>query len=167
MLNGNIMCGGSVCGTAQWGEAPSKAPDLDPFDIGLLVAGGASFARGAVDVGEGLISGIGDLFESGAREAEPLGLRAAGAMEGKSLPALNRLSPKIQNDMAARGWTRQDILEVFEKGQPSGVVDRTAGFTPATQYLDPATGRFIVVNDTTGSVIQVSRAGFKPNPAIP
>ncbi|MGH9407351.1 MAG: RHS repeat-associated core domain-containing protein, partial [Terriglobia bacterium] len=90
----------------------------------------------------------------------------AAAMEAKAGPALGRLSPKIQNQMATRGWTRQDILDVFEKGEQTQVVDRTAGGAPATQYLDPETGQFIVVNDKTGNVIQVSGPGFRPNPPV-
>ena len=46
--SGDITCGGAVCGTVTYGEAPSSRPDLDPIDIGLLVAGGVSLARGAV-----------------------------------------------------------------------------------------------------------------------
>ena len=147
-------------------ERRASAPP-GPLDIGLLAASGASLMRGAADLGEGLVGLARGLLESGSREAEPLGLRAAGAFEGKALPALNRLSPKIQAQMVARGWTRQEMLDVFEKGQPSRVVDRTVGGALATQYLDTATGRFIVVNDATGNVIQVSGAGFRPNPSAP
>lgn len=66
--------------------------------------------------------------------------------------------------MVQRGWTREEIQRVYETGIPAQVPDKTAGFTPATQYVDPATGKFIVVNNETGRVIQVSGPGFRPNP---
>lgn len=43
------------------------------------------------------------------------------------------------------------------RGQSHEVTDKTAGFTPATRYTDPATGKFIVVNNQTGNVIQSER----------
>ena len=78
-------------------------------------------------------------------------------------PELENLSIKIQKQMVKRGWTPQEIDRVYREGVPSQVVDRTAGFTPATQYVDPETGKFIVINSQTGNVIQVSKPGFRPN----
>jgi RHS repeat-associated protein len=81
-------------------------------------------------------------------------------------PVLEHLSQHIQNRMAQRGWTPQEITRVYREGVPSQVPDKTAGFTPATQYVDPATGKFIVVNNATGNVVQVSGPGFRPNPPL-
>jgi hypothetical protein len=79
-------------------------------------------------------------------------------------PNVTNLSPKIQNQMTTRGWTKAEIQQTYETGVRTKVVDKTAGGQPATQYLDKATGKFIVVNDATGNVIQVSGPGFRPNP---
>ncbi|MGH9396160.1 MAG: colicin E5-related ribonuclease [Terriglobia bacterium] len=42
-------------------------------------------------------------------------------------------------------------------------VDRTTGGAPATRYVNPATGKYVVINDTTGQVIQVSKPGYVPH----
>ena len=43
---------------------------------------------------------------------------------------------------------------------------RQASAPATTQYADPATGKFIVVNNSTGSVVQISGPGFRPNPPM-
>lgn len=69
--------------------------------------------------------------------------------------------------MVKRGWTQAEVEKVVAEGAQSEVVDRTTGFTPATQYLDTASGRFVVVNNATGNIVQVSGADFLPNPSVP
>jgi Colicin E5 ribonuclease domain len=65
--------------------------------------------------------------------------------------------------METRGWTQSDIERIIVEGQQFRAIDKTAGFTPATRYMDPLTGRFVVVNNGTGTIVQVSDIGFIPN----
>jgi hypothetical protein len=59
---------------------------------------------------------------------------------------------------------RSGIMRLFG-GCPEGKMNLELRLLhPPTQYLDKATGKFIVVNDATGNVIQVSGPGFRPNP---
>ena len=70
---------------------------------------------------------------------------------------------KIKEDMEKRGWTEQEINDLVS-GAPAGtsVDKRGAGKTPdgqprndtATVYGEP--GSYVVVNDRTGEVVQVS-----------
>ena len=121
----------------------------------FLVRDAAVLGKDLLDVGIEAWAGRGAIQE--------LGLKAAGTAEGKALPALTRLSPKIQRQMLSRGWTRQEIIDAFERGKAFPAVDRTAGSTAATRYVNPTTGKFVVVNDATGNVIQVGGAGFVPH----
>lgn len=86
-----------------------------------------------------------------------------GGGSGKGL----KYSPKIVKQMANRGWTQGEVERVVATGEQTTVVDRTAGSTPATQYLDRASGKFVVINNATGNVVQVSGPGFLPNPPAP
>jgi hypothetical protein len=62
--------------------------------------------------------------------------------------------------MQARGWTKEEIVDAYENGEQVSVVDRTSGDTPATRYINPTTGKSVVINDETGKVIQVGKEGF-------
>lgn len=79
---------------------------------------------------------------------------------------LEVLDKKIVGDMARRGWTKQAILDTMQEAQESGTVHTvpnkiTGG--QATEYINPVNGKFVVVDNATKQVIQVSGPGFKPN----
>jgi RHS repeat-associated protein len=168
--SGNLVDqSGNTVGTANWfaGGDAAAANQIAQYGPPLEFLGGI---EGLFIMGPGMGMLEGTLPEVGL--AGGLGL-GASAREGAGTgarpsapPNLAKLSPKIENDMAERGWTQQDIQNVYQNGSTSTAIDRTAGGQPATQYLDPATGKFIVVNNTTGNVIQVSGPGFRPNPPV-
>ncbi|MFO0508674.1 MAG: RHS repeat-associated core domain-containing protein, partial [bacterium] len=72
------------------------------------------------------------------------------------------LSNKIVRQMAARGWTAQEIVETVQSGKAYNVINKATG-GPATEYVNSATGKFVVVDNTTKQVLQVSGPGFLPN----
>jgi RHS repeat-associated protein len=78
---------------------------------------------------------------------------------------LDNLSNKIANQMVERGWTKDDILDTIRQAQEGGttypVPDNYTGGA-ATEYVG-ADGKFVVVNNASGNVIQVSGPGFRPN----
>jgi RHS repeat-associated protein len=92
-----------------------------------------------------------------------LAARAARAAE-VAVDVAN-LSNKIVRQMASRGWTAQEIVETVQGGKTSTVLNKATGGT-ATQYVNAATGKFVVVDNATKQVIQVSGPGFLPNPPI-
>lgn len=91
------------------------------------------------------------------------GIRAAkGAsklVEGARYP----LSPKIQGQLAQRGWTTDAIDEAVQSGKQVRAVNKATG-DPATRYIHPNTGQSVVIDDTTGQVIHVGGPGFKYGP---
>jgi hypothetical protein len=73
---------------------------------------------------------------------------------------------KISGQMAGRGWTEQSIEDTVAKPYAThDVWDYTSGSRePATAY-ENADGAYVVVNDQTGQVVQISDAndsGWRP-----
>jgi hypothetical protein len=63
--------------------------------------------------------------------------------------------------MARGGWTKQQILDTIQHGRAFGVINKATGGA-AIEYLNPSTGRFVVVDATTGRILQISRSGMQP-----
>ena len=83
---------------------------------------------------------------------------------------LANLSAKILRQMGTRGWTKQVILDTIAEakqgGTVYGVVNKATGGA-ATEFVSSSTGKFVVVDNATKQVLQVSRAGMLPNHMIP
>lgn len=96
------------------------------------------------------------------RLRESVGVAAKGAsklVEGARYP----LSPKIQGQLAKRGWTTEAIDEAVQSGKQIRAVNK-ATENPATRYIHPNTGQSVVIDDLTGQVIHVGGPGFKYGP---
>ncbi|MFN6776495.1 colicin E5-related ribonuclease [Proteus mirabilis] len=74
-----------------------------------------------------------------------------------------KIEGKIQDQMGGRGWSEKDIQDVIAKGakgksvdqrRPKNTDDGLGRNDPATVYGEP--GKYVVVNDRTGEVAQVS-----------
>lgn len=68
-------------------------------------------------------------------------------------------SPRLARQMAARGWTVEQIEEARRNGERRPAVNRETG-TPATRYIHPVTSRSVVIDDVSGDVIHVGGDGF-------
>jgi RHS repeat-associated protein len=92
-----------------------------------------------------------------------LGKSAEEAAEtaAKIVPDVDNLSNKIVRQMVTRGWTKQEILDTVNAGKAFPVVNKATGGA-ATEYVG-ASGKFVVVDNATRQVIQVSGPGFLPN----
>lgn len=86
----------------------------------------------------------------------------ARSAPGRTPPDVNNLSPKIVRQMGTRGWTKDEILETVRNGEPHDVTNKATG-GPATEYVNPANGKFVVIDNATNQVLQVSGPGFSPN----
>jgi hypothetical protein len=62
----------------------------------------------------------------------------------------------------SRGWTKQEILDTVREGDAYAVTNKATG-GPATEYVSRSTGKFVVIDNETGQVLQVSKAGYRPN----
>lgn len=78
-------------------------------------------------------------------------------------PDLNGLTPKIERQMGTRGWTPEEIQEAYEDGEQIDAVNKANG-DPATRYINPKTGKSVVIDNETGEVIHVGGKGFKYGP---
>jgi len=90
--------------------------------------------------------------------------RAAAAAE--AVVDLQNISKKIAGQMASRGWTKQVIIDTIKEAQEADTtypaINKSTG-GPATEFVSRSTGKFVVIDNTTKQVIQVSRAGYLPN----
>ena len=64
---------------------------------------------------------------------------------------------KLRKQMAARGWTEEQILEAMAT---VGIVTR-GKHGPATRYVHPVTRKSVVVDNATGEVFHVGGEGFR------
>ncbi len=138
------------------------------------------------EVGEG-IAGWGDTLTLGATQwvREELGINnvntCSGAYEAGGYAGLATavlipgegeaelgaegvsLSAKIARQMETRGWTEESIQEAINSGEQIRAVNKATG-NPATRYINPTTGKSVVVDDVTKEVIHVGRAGMRYGP---
>lgn len=116
--------------------------------------------------GLGVAAFFGSLFFiPGVDEAAGLneGLEGAVTEAGSVAPDLENLSPKIESDLLKRGWTPQEIQEAYENGEQVPAINKANG-EAATRYINPTTGKSVVIENGTGEVIHVGGAGFKYGP---
>ena len=78
--------------------------------------------------------------------------------------AATKAGPPAQ--MLTRGWTKQAVVDTIKEAQQAGTtysaVNKATGGA-ATEYVSQSTGRFVVIDNTTKQIIQVSGPGFRPN----
>lgn len=65
--------------------------------------------------------------------------------------------------MGRRGWSADQIDEAVQHGTRIDAVNKETG-GPATRYVNPNTGASVVIDNTTGEVIQVGEPSFIHNP---
>jgi hypothetical protein len=85
--------------------------------------------------------------------------RAAKAAE--AVVDLDNLDNHIVRRMVQGGWTKQDILDAIANGQVYPAINKATGGA-ATEYVT-SSGKFVVIDNTTKQVLQVSRPGQLPN----
>lgn len=116
---------------------------------------------------DGATAGVGAALGWFARLLGPkliqLGLRL---IPRGAAPAIGRLSDKILRQMKTRGWTADEIMEAYAEGRRVATTNNATG-GPATRYVHPRTGKSVVIDDTTGEVIQVGAAGHKQPGDLP
>jgi hypothetical protein len=81
----------------------------------------------------------------------------------RSTPGGFKYNDKISDQMDARGWTPEQIDEAAKSGSRIDAINRYTG-APATRYVNPTTGRSVVIDDATGEVVHVGADGFSYGP---
>jgi RHS repeat-associated protein len=109
----------------------------------------------------GIASAIGKLAGLGVEAY----LSARAARAAAATVDFENVSTKIEGQMLSRGWTRQSIVDTVQQAKESSdihaAINKATG-GPATEYIG-STGRFVVIDNTTKQVIQVSDWGHDPN----
>jgi RHS repeat-associated protein len=144
---GNITCGTSVCGTVQWGEAPSQSASVGPVEIGLAFAGGVGLLRGTTgDIGEGAASWIGRMLGVGAGEGAT---GTATAETGATVDeVVARASSAVGNPSVRVGSEQeaQQAADEFLRPGKEVITDRQTG---AFRGWKSADGTRIVIDTHT------------------
>ena len=148
---GTISCGGQECGQAIYNQ---EGIHDESGDLALGYIGGKV---GGMVLGKAF-GFIGGLFGRGAEGTAGGAVARAG---GAAVDVAN-LSAKITKQMASRGWTAAEITETVENGTAHAAVNKATGGA-ATEFVNPANGKFVVVDNATKQVLQVSGPGFHPN----
>jgi hypothetical protein len=73
------------------------------------------------------------------------------------------IGPKVESQMAARGWTAAAMVEARTSGQQVQAINMANG-NAATRYVHPQTGQSMVVDKVSGEVIHVGGPGFRYGP---
>jgi hypothetical protein len=68
---------------------------------------------------------------------------------------------KWENQMKQRGWTEQQIDEAILSGKPYPTPNNINPDNGAIRYVHPTTGRSVVIDNVTGSILHVGGDGFK------
>ena len=68
---------------------------------------------------------------------------------------------KWRNQMEQRGWTPQQIDDAIANGKKFPAQNNINPANGATRYVNPQTGRSVVIDNKTGQVIHVGGTGFK------
>jgi RHS repeat-associated protein len=68
---------------------------------------------------------------------------------------------KWANQMAQRGWTPDQISEAIQKGEQFPATNNINTANGATRYVNPSTGRSVVLDNVTREVIHVGGDGFQ------
>jgi RHS repeat-associated protein len=152
----NFVSSSTATDNTDWG--PGSSNMLGASQIGRTAIVGNGLGIGLGVIGAGVGAGIAYGAYAGGTGLIGLGIGSAPVL--KKFPDLANLSEKIVRQMEARGWTKEDILEAFEKGQQSPAFNRLQGGTAATRYLNPTTGKAVTIDNATGQVIQVGGANF-------
>lgn len=66
-----------------------------------------------------------------------------------------------QNQMQQRGWTPEQINEAVSSGQSFPAANNVNPGNGATRYVNPSTGRSVVLDAKTNEVLHVGGNGFK------
>lgn len=80
------------------------------------------------------------------------GLATAALIPGEGEAELGAegisISAKIARQMETRGWTEGSIQEAINSGEQIRAINKATG-NPATRYINPTTGKSVVVDDVT------------------
>jgi hypothetical protein len=118
-----------------------------------------------------IISTVGGVVGQAIRGARAL-MSAIEEMTGAEESAIESPSWKLgsfksearwKNQMSERGWTDEQISDTIANGEQFSAPNMVNPSNTATRYVNHATGKYVVMDNVTKEVLQVSEVGFKPS----
>jgi len=167
-----LVAGGQTIGAAWLGaysaQVGAEVGGLAgaPSGPGALVtagAGAAAFGSAGSTIGYYAGGGIAGVL-SGAicsKAVDQGGSGNGGSPTRKWSFGGHKSAQTWANQMAKRGWTPQQIDEAIEHGQQFAAPNNVNPANGATRYVNPTTGRSVVVDNVTGELLQVGGNGFR------
>lgn len=73
----------------------------------------------------------------------------------------NKSDNKWQNQFEQRGWTPEQVTEAIKKGESFPAVNNINPTNGATRFVNPTTGRSVVIDNKTREIIHVGGDGYK------
>jgi hypothetical protein len=73
----------------------------------------------------------------------------------------HKSAEKWQTQLAQRGWTMDQIAEAIAIGRRYPASNYVNPGNTATRYVNPRTGKSVVLNDLSGEVLHVGAAGYQ------
>jgi RHS repeat-associated protein len=144
-----------------------ELPSLEEIGEGIagwgdtITFGGTEWVR--EQLGDNNIDACSGAYQSGGIAGLVTGVLIPGEGEAEIGAEGLSISAKIARQMEARGWTEEEIQEAIESGEQVPAVNKATG-DPATRYINPKTGRSVVIDNGTKEVIHVGGPGFKYGP---
>ena len=146
---------GNVVGTVKWTADNSGIQGPQAIQAFGQIA----------TTGNGAIKFFGEQMAwnlAGGLAGHGIGLAVEALRGSEAAVDLANISNKILRQMISRNWTTKEIADVVERGVAHEAINKATGGA-ATEFVDAATGRFVVVDNSTKQVIQVSGSGHLPN----
>jgi Colicin E5 ribonuclease domain len=132
----------------------------------LAIAGGALVIHGTFVLGRRIAAAIQGVFHA---SGVSLGILKSASEAPKEV----QIGKKAEKDMAKRNWTEEEVLDTVNNPADTKPVtdnrnnpDGTSMNDPATAYIRPD-GSYVIVNDRTGEVVQVSPHPIPPGWLLP
>jgi Colicin E5 ribonuclease domain len=84
----------------------------------------------------------------------------SGGGNSKWKLGFHKSAQKWANRMAKRGWITDQIDEAIEHGQQFSAPNNVNPGNGATRFVNPSTGRSVVVDNVTGDILHVGGDGY-------
>ena len=133
-----------------------------------------SQAETTPEVNKQLLEGAGTLIGAGAglSGARAIAVTIKTLINGNGTGALTNVAKdwtfgplksdaKWAGQMAQRGWTKSQISDAIAHGERFPAKNNLNPSNGATRYVNPTSGRSVVIDNKTGQVIHVGGDGFK------
>ena len=144
-----------------------ELPSLEEVGEGIagwgdrITFGGTEWVR--EQLGDNNIDACSGAYQGGGIAGLVTGALIPGEGEAEIGAEGISISAKIARQMETRGWTEESIQEAMDSGEQVRAVNKATD-NPATRYINPTTGKSVVVDDVTGEVVHVGRQGMQYGP---